>query len=181
MHRVDGNDLAAAANPQGLVDVHDNRAYSAANERSAAAIYEEISPYWASGEVDILKTKANETYQINTAATLKDERGWDKLYTEANETYHMTNAGAITIAHEEIIHGSENGQPDDTDVLTKPNEAYQIPGSAAVIDSKKNEAYGAVTEVFTKPNEAYHIPGSVAMIESKENKAYGALITSVEL
>jgi hypothetical protein len=34
-----------------------------------------------------------------------------------------------------------NGQLDDTDVFTKANEAYQT--SAAMIDTKENEAYGA--------------------------------------
>ena len=66
-----------------------------------------------------------------------------------------------------------NGQQDNTYVFTKHNQT-----SAAMIESKKNEAYGvANTEVF---NEAYHIPGSAAMIESKENEAYGALTTSME-
>jgi hypothetical protein len=70
-----------------------------------------------------------------------------------------------------------NGQLDDTDIFTKDNEAYQT--TAAMIESKENEAYGAA-EVFTSPNEAYHIPGSAAIIEGKENEAYRALTTSVE-
>ena len=168
---MDRNNLAAA-NPQGFVDtgMQDNQAYSTANE------YEEISPNLASGEADVFNVGANEAYQTNIKAIIEDE-----FYTEANEAYHMASEGSIAVTYEEIIHSSENGQPDDTEVFTKPNEAYQIPGSADMIDSKENEAYGAVAEVFTKPNEAYHIPGSIAMIESKENEAYGALITSVEL
>jgi hypothetical protein len=38
-----------------------------------------------------------------------------------------------------------NGQLDDTDIFTKDNEAYQT--SAAMIESKENEAYGAA-EVY---------------------------------
>ena len=31
-----------------------------------------------------------------------------------------------------------------TEVFIKPNEAYHIPGSAAMIESKENEVYGAL-------------------------------------
>ena len=74
--------------------------------------------------------------------------------------------------YEEI---SENRQPNDTNVFTKPNEAYQTSGTV-MIESKENEAYGAaVAEVFIKPNEAYQFPGSAAVTESKEYyEAYGA-------
>ena len=136
-------------------------------------MYEEISPNLASGENDVFDVGANEACQTNIE---------EEFYTEANEAYRIASEGAyIGITYEEIIHSSENGQPDDPEVFTKLNEAYQPPGSTDMIDSKENEACGAVAEVFTKPNEAYQIPGSVATIESKENEAYGALITSVEL
>jgi hypothetical protein len=98
--------------------------------------------------------------QINIGATR------DKILIEGTDK---------AVSYEEI-----NGQPYDAEVFTKPNEAYHIPGSAATIDTKGNEAYGATnTEVFTSPNEAYHIPGSAAMIDTNENVAYGATNTEV--
>ena len=162
---MDRNNLAAA-NPQEFVDtgMQDNQAYATANEQ---VMNEEISPNLASGEVDVLNTGANEAYRTNIIIKAKTE---DELYTEVNEACHIASEGSIAVTYEE---SSENGQPDDAEVFTKPNEAYHIPGSADMIESKENEAYGAVAEVFTKPNEAYHIPGSVDMIESKKNEAYG--------
>ena len=136
------NDLAVA-NQHGLLDMQDNQAYSIANKQSTAVMYEEISPTWASGEIEVFKVRANDAYQTNTAAQLQNDEMVDDFYTEANEAYHMASAGATAVTYENISHDSSmNGRPDDNEVFTKPNEAYQT--SAAMIESKKNEAYGAL-------------------------------------
>lgn len=127
-----------------------NQAYHAFNEQSTQVLYEEKR---ASRELDMLKTTRDET------------RG--------NEAYQycIVNTGRA-VTNEEDSHSSAhvNGDSNDTRVL---DGAYQIPGSAAMTESKENESYGVNTEVLTKPNVAYRIPGSAAAIESKVNEAYG--------
>ena len=146
-----------------------NQAYSTANERNITVhAYEEISPNWASGEVDIFNTRTNEAYQTNTVVLFNtNNEKVDEFYTKANEAYQMASAGTA-VTYEEISHNvnSVNGQPDDAEVFTKANEAYQT--SAAAIESKENEAYGL------------HLTSADA-IESKENEAYGIHITNVQL
>ena len=69
-------------------------------------MYEEISPTWASGEIEVFKVRANDAYQTNTAAQLQNNEMVDDFYTEANEAYHMASTGATAVTYENISHES---------------------------------------------------------------------------
>lgn len=59
------------------------------------------------------------------------------VFTKHNEAYQTSAA-----MKENKVHGV------NTEVYTSPSEVYHIPDSAAMIESKENEAYGALTTIM---------------------------------